>query len=248
MIEREEIKQTFWTKKEIKDEIVGKRLVHLLIERDDELKPTYWYGGKYENKKIDNETSKLFTEALLDDTAINGFLQYTQYAFTNNDRKKRDFNFDIHFGGAGCEYNIFSFRISHEYFTNQERLDKFLTLSREIILLLNPFYGKIHDIGDGLKGVSNNQTYGVLEKVPRIFWGNYFGDIYIERIGEEKLLSCKAYKIEKIGNGIYIQLTKSPLEFETNECKQARKKLESYIGKQHFGYKEHKTINELFKR
>jgi len=251
MIEREEIEQAYWTKKEIKDEDVGKRLVQLFLERDDELKPAYWYGSDHTNDKnikFDSEIQKKFMSALLDFTENHGILNNTHYGFSGSNQKKSEFAFNIDLGVVGDMFNTFSFRITHEYFISQERIDKFLTLGKEIILLLNPFYGKIHDIGDSVNSHKRGTTYNVLEKIPRIYWGNYFGDMYIERIGEEKLLSFNAYKTEKIGNGIYMQLSNSPLEFDSNECKQTRKKLESHIGKQCFGYEEHKTINELFRR
>jgi hypothetical protein len=249
-MERALIEQTYWTKQNIKQEYIGKKLVTLFLERNDELKSIYWYGGKYtkqKNELITIDTPARFMKAFTDNKSINGILQYNQFSFSNSDRKKREFIFNISFGSIPNMFSDLSINISHEYFSSKERLKKFIEIGKEIIMIIKPFYGEINDVGDSVRSMNTNQTCDVLNKIPRIFWGNYFGDLYIERIGEDKLLSFKAFKTEKIGDGIYIQLTDSPLDYSKKEFIHARKELENHIGKKLIGYKEFNTKDFLGK-
>ena len=243
-----EIKQTFWTKKSLKTEVFGKEIKKIFLNRNDELLPTYWYGSHYtksKNVKIEEDSPILFMKALLDDTTINGFMQNTQYGFTNSDRKKREFIFDISFGGTPKTFYTFSFSISHEYFTCIERIIKFLNIGKQIIELINPIYGKIHDIGDSVETRKRGQTLDVYNKIPRVYWGNFINNEYIQKIGDKKLESFEAYKNEIIANGRFIQLTESPFDFNTKDFKEKQKKLEKIIGKKFLGYKEAKLPFKL---
>ena len=245
MNERKYLDFTFWTKKNIKDKVIGIKLSQLFLERNDELKPEFWWGGIYKNKRIDDNTPNQFMNELLDFTEKYGILQKVTYTFASSERKSRDFIFRILFGFIPKMFSHLSFSISHEYFTSQERINKFLSISRELILLFRPFYAKYHDMSDSVNSMTNKQTMDVLNKIPRVYWGNYFGEMYLQKITDKKLESFEVFKNEKIGNGRFIQLTATPFDFNTKEFKEKQKRLEKIIGKKFLGYKEVKLPLKL---
>ena len=238
MTERQQISFTFWTMTNIKDENIGIKLSQLFLERNDELKPEFWWGGKYDKVKVNETAPKQFIGALIDFTENHGFLEYTRYIFSSKESKSREFIFYIQFGGIPETFFNLSFSISHEYFTTLERITKIIDIMRQLILLLDPFHGSFHDVSDSINCHSRNQVYDIPNKIPRVYWGNYFGEMYLQKITKKKLESFEGYKNKKIGNGRYIQLTESPFDFNTKIFKKKQKELEKLIGKKFLGYRE----------
>ena len=233
------IKQTFWITEGIRNETAADLFVHLFLERTDELKPDIWYGGVYtknKNQKIDENTETIFRKALYD----NKILQLS-FGNSSNRRKKNCFNFSI--GIIPNRFNDLMISISHEYFQNQENLNIFLNIFAKITTTINCMYGLIHDMSDSLR-ITQNRPYDILNKVPDIFWGNYFGSEYISKLGENKLLSVEAFVIKRISNGIYIQLTDSPFNFNDKKTEKMRQKIKKQIGLKYFGY--NKEVMNLY--
>jgi hypothetical protein len=70
--------------------------------------------------------------------------------------------------------------------------------------------------------------------LPGIYWLNYFGKRYVDFIGKEKLLTTPAYKVEKIGYGILVQLHEDGSKWDSKEYRKVENNILNYIGRQYF--------------
>lgn len=51
-------------------------------------------------------------------------------------------------------------------------------------------------------------------KLKSIYWINYFGPIYIQKYGEEIFLTAPIWRVERLGEGVWYQLTERFLDFK----------------------------------
>lgn len=116
---------------------------------------------------------------------------------------------------------------------------RFLNCFQELIEVLHPFYATIEDIALSVRLSTSRfgrivpMTYG---KVRSICWGNYFGPDYCKSYNlNSKLVKLMGKKhapsvMKEIADGIFITLTSSPMDYDTEECWQKRAKLMNCMG------------------
>lgn len=241
MGEEKLIEQSYWTDVSLKTECIIERLIELFALRDDEFTPTVFYGERYtkrRNKKFDKSMVGTFKEAFLASDV-------NYVVLTNSDRAKNDMLFGVRINMMN-KFSVFNFSATHSYFINEERLEKFISIGMEVTKVMNPIYGCIHDVEDS-NTIMNGKAFKILEYIPATFWGNYFGKNYIEKIGREKLLSFKGYKVEQLDNDdIYIQISPSPLNPTSSEDRKAQSVLAKLIGVKGQGNVFTNTYNGIF--
>ncbi len=96
-----------------------------------------------------------------------------------------------------------------------DRVSSFLDLVFQLVDIMKPKYafGSLYGEQDSGEEI----TREVLDKsgIPGIFWINLFTKDLISRIGEEKLLSAPAWKVDKISKDqILLVVTSSPLSYK----------------------------------
>ena len=81
-------------------------------------------------------------------------------------------------------------------------------LFKDMIFCLDAFYGYVSDYN----WVMHQSVTGTIEtRMPGIFWCNYFGDVYVNFFGKEKILNASWFKTEVLDNGgIIAYLTEEP--------------------------------------
>lgn len=219
------IDQVFWTKKDLRTDEIIEKVAQLFALREDEFKPTVLYGGKLthsRNKKFDSSKVSLFKKCFKEESVL-------RITLTNNDKEEKDviFGFTIDFARFST---VVSFQVTHSYFSNHEKLLKFLSIAENICNIIRPMYGEIHDLEDSNELLCDN-TYRVHECLPGVYWYNYFGKYYIEKIGKDKLLSSPASKIEELGNGdIIVYTSDNPFDYSSPTSRKSQKKLRKYLG------------------
>ena len=229
MQELDYIDQAFWTTKNIKTVEIAEKIAKLIAIREDEFEPNTLFGGvntKNRNQKFKKDNVSQFIEAVISPNVY-------YLVLDNQKTRNRDFTYVFSISTLNGFY-VATFQATHSYFTDEERLRKFLDIGREIEDILSPLYGRVHDVADSnhlIFTVTEEKTFKVMEKIPAAFWGNYFGKHYIDKIGREKLLGFKGYKVEELNNGdIYIQTTPNPLNPSSREDRKAQHKLAKVIG------------------
>lgn len=225
MAEEKFIGQTYWTSKSIKVPDIAYKITELMAVREDEFKPTVFYGERFtkrRNEKYESNNASKFIDAMLASDV-------NYVVLTNSDRKKRDIIFGFTINMLN-DFSVVNLNVSHSYFMEDKNLRKYIEIGREIANNISPIYGKIHDIADSNE-IMGEEVFNLLEKIPAAFWGNYFGKHYIDKIGREKLLSFKGYIVEELKNGdIYIQTSASPMNPSSLEDRKVQNELAKLIG------------------
>jgi hypothetical protein len=106
-------------------------------------------------------------------------------------------------------------------------------LLKELIVSFNSFYGYISDF----KIEESQHVTGTIEtRMPGIFWCNFFGKVYVDFFGKDKMLSAPWYKTEELDqNGIITYLTEEPDNRELIESPELENKFKILLGKDSFG-------------
>lgn len=141
-------------------------------------------------------------------------------------------------GSADRRWSILSMKATHDMMEDRVFSQKFLNCYQELITVLLPFYGTIEDIDLRIQLSTNYygsvvpMTYG---KIRYVCWGNYYGPDYCKSYGlQRKFLKLKdkkhaPYVMKDIADGVFIMLTSSPMDHNTEECWKRRKKLVNCI-------------------
>lgn len=224
------IKASMWTQVNLREEVIISKLTELLLRKADEFIPTVIYGGKLtarKNKKFDKDDTEdinLFTKCLNDTDVL-------RIVLTNSDRKKRDiiFAFTIAFVP---QFTVVSLEVTHSFFKSQNEKDRFMEIITQMIEVISPMFVNIDDIDNslGIMEEAGEDIYQVEKYVPALFWGNYFGEKYVNHFGEERLIKSPHGHVSRVCSGIMITMTNDPMEYNSDECVEARKKLSRYLG------------------
>jgi hypothetical protein len=136
-------------------------------------------------------------------------------------------------------FNHFSIDVSFHEAINSDFLEKFMSLCKYFIDLIEPVYGAI--------GIVQSDEYSPINlrvRLPELKWITLFGQPYIDLFGKEKLAATPCFKVHEINDQtIGIQLTESIY----NEIPSSLKKsIKMYLGEDAFveegkGVKRYKT-------
>ena len=142
-------------------------------------------------------------------------------------------------GSTDRRWSILSIKATYDMMEDSGFCQKFLNCYQELITLLQPFYGTIEDIDLRVRLSTNYygsvvpMTYG---KIRYACWGNYFGPHYCKSYNIKpkllKLMNKKhaPHEMAEIADGIFIALTDSPMDYDSEECWKRRVKLINRLG------------------
>ncbi len=223
------ISTTMWVKDSIHDVIIASKLSNLLAKRNDEFTPTIFDAYSLSKKRRAFNSNNEEQIALFESCIANK--EENTITLTNSDRKKREvlFGFTI---DVAYFATVITFEVTHSYFKSDVEKQKYMDIVKQLIEIVNPLYARTDDIGNSLEILdkAGEETYiCVTDHIPAIFWGNYFGEKYVEYFGKEKLLNSPCGIVEPIGKGILIAMSNDPMNFCSKECLEARKKLGKYL-------------------
>jgi hypothetical protein len=197
MEEKRLIEQTYWTQMNIRLPEHAKKVISFIMARDNEFLPIYWYGGVVTGQKY----KKLADYAL--EKIMHAFsLDFNYIVFTNayqirKNKTEYEFNFTITLAKKFC---VLVLGVTDEYFISEKQVNRFVDIAKEYATLIDPMYGYIHDNSDRIEE-SKGTAIDIINMIPDVYWCNYFGKYYIDRIGRQKLLMFDSYKTEIMPNG-----------------------------------------------
>ena len=171
-----------------------------------------------------NDDINLFKQCMIDE-------QVLRIVLTNSDRKKRNILFGLTIDFPSWA-TVVSFEVSHSYFVSEVERETYLKIIKDLITKFNPVYAMVDDIEESIEILkkSREETYRcVTEYIPSIFWGNYFGEKYVSQFGKDKLLNSHYGISSSVGNGILITMDNNPMNYNTIECTDNRKRLSKYL-------------------
>ena len=74
--------------------------------------------------------------------------------------------------------------------------------------------------------------------LPGVFWLNYFGPRYQEKIGADRLRSAPAERVSTIGDGILISLAQDPSEWRRSAYANTERQVRDHLGREQFFEKQ----------
>lgn len=224
------ISSTMWTLKNIREKDTIIKIKELIAMGNDIFIPTIIYGGKLTQKRNKNYDVNNVDDANLLENCLNDS-NVLSISLTNSDRKKREvvFGFIIDFV---TQVTVITFEVSHTYFKTQNEKEKYISIVKQLISITDPMFCKIDDIANAnnIMDEMGEDIYQLQNHIPAVFWGNYFGEKYINQFGEDKLISYPLGNVIRVDKGIMITMTNDPMEFNSDECVEERKKLSRYLG------------------
>jgi hypothetical protein len=72
------------------------------------------------------------------------------------------------------------------------------------------------------------------KSLPGLYWLNYFGPLYVDLIGRERLLAAPAYEVKPLGEGVLLALDVSPDNWISPAYRQREQATIDHLGKQYF--------------
>lgn len=224
------ISVTMWSIEPIQNSEVVRFLTENFAKAKDVFAPTVIYGGyltKRKNQSFDpncEKDIKLFENCIYDKEVYS-------ITLTNSDMQNRNvlFGFTIDFPPWAT---IIKFQLSHSYFVGNKEKQVFMSIVNDLICTIEPVFALIDDIEESIEILekSGEETYQcIIDYVPTIFWGNYFGKKYIDHYGKDHLLNSPVGIVSELGNGVLITMNDDPLTYNSKECSERRKKLGKYL-------------------
>lgn len=134
------------------------------------------------------------------------------------------------FGRA--KFNQFSLYVRDKYFRNQANLDELLRFTVEVCKIISADYGFISHI------VQERRQSPVLtpaERLPGVYWANFFGRPYIDFFGREKLLASPCHEVREISQDLIALLAdESPLSTQMLDGDELVTDIKNYLDQNAF--------------
>jgi hypothetical protein len=101
-----------------------------------------------------------------------------------------------------------------------------------LLSVFNSFYGYITDFGYKDR---QHVTGTIQTRMSGVFWCNFFGKLYIDFFGKDKLLNAPWKEIKTIQGGLLTYLTDEPNSKELRQSTNLEDNVKDYLGKIFFG-------------
>ena len=158
-------------------------------------------------------------------------------------KKKPNLLFDIGWArGPKARPNDITFFLNPEIFIQNKGVMEFVF--RETFILFDGLYGYItHNWPQRRQHV----TGGIDTRMPGVFLCNYFGPLYVDFFGREKILSGPWVKTEELDSGTIVTYLADEPDKEILESDFLEKRAKEHLGVESFGDPEEakKNIDEL---
>jgi hypothetical protein len=109
------------------------------------------------------------------------------------------------------------------------------------------FHAKNMVTTDGWYGIGVKLDYAI----PGIYWLNYYGSDHVRLIGQSRLLSAPSYRISDISSGVFIAMSATPTEWNSEAYKAREFAVIQHVGSQYYFSRhepQRKTIAPKFTR
>ena len=154
-------------------------------------------------------------------------------------RMNPNIKFDVYWSiGERARINSITFWFTKKSFREfRSQIENFF---KDLIICLDACYGCITDYNR----VPPQSTPGTLEtRLNGIYWCNYFGNIYVDFFGADKMLSASWYKTEKFDKHGIIAFMTEDIFIEPEVSEKLESRIKEELGKDAFGDVEEYSAN-----
>lgn len=193
------------------------------------------YGGVYIPERWDTQerSRRIFERASLPDIMMEWTLpQKRQYIFFHRKRPIEIQMFLRLERFAHAKFNDFTAYIRDKYFDAPGKVEEFLRFAIDLSSIISADYGFISHAKQECR---QSPVLTPAERLPGIYWANFFGRPYIEFFGREKLLATPCYEVREISDDLILLLTAdNPYRSEMVESDEVVNHIKEYLGKKAF--------------
>lgn len=134
------------------------------------------------------------------------------------------------FGRA--KFNEFSLYVRDKYFRSEANVDELLRFTVDVCEIISADYGFIsHTIQERRQ----SPVLTPAERLPGVYWANFFGRHYIEFFGREKLLKTPCHEVREISQDLIALIAdESPLSAEMLERDEIATDVKNYLDQNAF--------------
>ena len=206
------------------------------LKRYEMFPPHKIHAGKLTKNRFvlaNKQTSEVFVDAYSEKDVF-GIDMASGDSRTSDDFWRVDWGFTYYKNSkllGSCKFlpwNTLTIQSTYGRLENDAISHAFMSCVRDLILLLDPFYASIDDLGNKvyLMGKTRDKHF-VPDQVQEIFWGNYWGPDHCQRYGTNQLFDVAGCNIETIGKGVFFSLSNSMLENKSQAIDCLRKQIKS---------------------
>jgi len=192
------------------------------------------YGGIYIPEKWDTEerTRRSFRDGLAE--VIREWTSGTEMKSLFFHRKKPVeimMSLDIE-RFARAKFNSFSAYIRDKTFKQPGKIEEFLQFALDLGVTISADYGFISQT---LPERRQSPILTPAERLPGIYWANFFGRPYIEFFGRDKLLATPCYEVREISKDLILLLaSQSPYSPDLLDNDRVVEGIKEYLGQNAF--------------
>ncbi|MCI0665878.1 MAG: hypothetical protein L0220_32890, partial [Acidobacteria bacterium] len=131
-----------------------------------------------------------------------------------------------------AKFNEFCLLIRDDYFRSQGNVDQLLRFSIDLCRMMQADYGFIAHAEQEQR---QSPILTPAERLPGIYWSNFFGRPYIEFFGREKLLATPCYRSAEVDNDhIVLSMSTSPCDDEMIKSDDVVNRVKTYLNQNAF--------------
>lgn len=193
------------------------------------------YNGVYLPQKWDTDerAKRVYDRSNLSDLIKEWTIpKKTQFIFFSTKKPvevQMYFRFERH---ARAKFNDFSLYIRDKHFDDRNRIKDFVSFVLEVASIISADYGLISHATQERRQ-SPVLTPG--ERLPGIYWANFFGRPYIDFFGREKLLATPCHEVREINENLILLLTaESPYSSEMLDNDNVVNRVRAYLNQNAF--------------
>ena len=217
---------------------MGERILRYLVGTGDVFTPEIFDGGRLtRNKKVRFDAQKL-------DLPLDSWVD-NRYSLGIIAERHHPVESSLHVSATDfLMFDRLGLSLATEWFTDDERLNKFVRVARDLYSIVGANSGYIQnwrnerspgELTDDKGNLIGYRPPKVKWALPGIFWANFFGPEYVDMFGRNKLISAPWQKTEDLPDGgILTFISESPLNTAEPEYQVRKKKLYSYLGEDAF--------------
>src|SRR5262249_36006558 len=129
---------------------------------------------------------------------------------------------------ARAKFNDFSAYVRDKYFKQPGKVEEFLRFSLDLSAIFGADYGFISHT---LQERRQSPVLTPAERLPGIYWANFFGRPYIEFFGRDRLLAAPCYQVREISESLVLLLAaESPYRPDMLDNDQIVERIKHYLG------------------
>lgn len=231
------VRGVFWTDKDLRKDDIILKVTQEVISFGEPFVPNKMLLDdntrmRYVKFKIPDDYNRIKESINIFDNLKFGFMRdESDYFHLSFGRRSYD---GVNQYGRNASPNTIGLEVERRLFDDDSVVSKYLNVSKLLYSEIEPYYGYIHDSGDGNK-IARDDEWLKIYHTPQfcmLYWANFFGPSVVENYGgKSKFLEAPCWKVEELPDGgIFLLLYPNPLDPDSEDKRAVQNRILEYFG------------------